>query len=107
VDRDSHSHPIPTFLKFAQARSAIGRWGILLSVAYFVAYLLFTDYEFAKKYDWIVRDPLLAILPVAAYFYLTPMCPFCRKLNQPKLLRCENCGNSLLPHIAQRGRRNV
>jgi hypothetical protein len=102
VCHDAHVNPAPAFLKDASLRALVGRYIVLVSMAIFMAFLLFASYAFAEKYELVVLGPVIALGPIGAYLYLTPMCPYCRKLNRPNLRECVNCGNTVLPHLLQK-----
>lgn len=101
VHQDAHGNPVPAFLKKARFRAQVGRYIVLASMTIFVAFLLFASYAFAEKYEVVVLGPIIAVGPIGAYLYGTPMCPYCKKLNRPNLRECENCANALLPHLLQ------
>jgi len=101
VHEDTRGNPDPTFLKEARFRAQVGRYIVLASIAIFMAFLFFASYTFAEKYEVVVLGPVIAVGPIGAYLYGTPMCPYCKKLNRPNLRECENCANALLPHFLQ------
>lgn len=101
VRQDTHGNPDPTFLKEARFRAQVGGYIVLASMAIFMAFLFFASYAFAEKYEMGVLGPVIAVGPIGAYLYGTPMCPYCKKLNRPNLRQCENCANALLPHFLQ------
>ncbi len=101
IHQDTDGNPAPAFLKEARFRALIGRCIVLASVSIYLAFLFFATYAFAQKYDVLILGPVIALGPIGAYFYGTPMCPYCKKLNRPNLRECENCANTLLPHFLQ------
>ena len=102
VIRDSSGAPVPIFASYAKRRAAIGVFIGVSSLAVFLLDVIFSTFEFERRFGWFVMGPLLAVGPAGGYILLTSMCPYCRKLNRPNLCECANCGNPLPPHWVQR-----
>ena len=98
---DAAGNAIAVFEKEASYRAVIGSSIVLLSIAIYLAFLLFASYAFAVKYEYMLLGPIIALGPFGAYLYIVPMCPYCKKLNRPNLKKCESCNNELHPNIFQ------
>jgi uncharacterized membrane protein YkgB len=98
---DAAGNVIAVFEKEASYRAVIGRGIVLLSIAIYLAFLLFASYAFAVKYEYMILGPIIALSPFGAYLYIVPMCPYCKKLNRPNLKKCESCNDELLANIFQ------
>jgi hypothetical protein len=60
VGHDAHVNPVLAFLKDASLRARVGRYIVLVSMAIFMAFLLFASYAFAEKYEFVVLGPVIA-----------------------------------------------